>query len=172
MMIATSVLIWFLITILMMGFFAGIEMAFYSANRFSIELKKKQGKPGAEMLSRFIENPELFIGTTLLGFTIFLVGFTLLFSSVTEPLWNWVGLHSDIGRLILDITLATFVVLILAEFIPRAIYRAHSNIILSRMVWVINIFYKLFQPLASILINLSNWILKYIFDVRIKETEE
>ena len=52
-MIAVSTLVWFFVTILMMGFFAGIEMAFFSANRFGIELKKKQGRPGAMLLSRF-----------------------------------------------------------------------------------------------------------------------
>ena len=155
-MIATTVLVWFFVTILMMAFFAGIEMAFYSANRFGIELKKKQGKPGAQILSRFFENPELFLSTTLLGFILFLVCFVLLFSLVTTPLWDFVGLNSDTARLILDIVLATFIVLILAEFIPRAIFRAHSNIILNRLIWVVNLFYQLLQPLASVFLSISN----------------
>ena len=81
-MIAVTTLVWFFVTILMMGFFAGIEMAFYSANRFGIELKKKQGKHSAVMVSRFVENPQLFLSTTLIGFTLFLVSFVLLFSEV------------------------------------------------------------------------------------------
>lgn len=171
-MIATTVLVWFFVTILMMAFFAGIEMAFYSANRFGIELKKKQGKPGAQILSRFFENPELFLSTTLLGFILFLVCFVLLFSLVTTPLWDFVGLNSDTARLILDIVLATFIVLILAEFIPRAIFRAHSNIILNRLVWVVNLFYQLLQPLASVFLGISNWVLKYVFNVRIRERKD
>ena len=171
-MIATTVLVWFFVTILMMAFFAGIEMAFYSANRFGIELKKKQGKPGAQILSRFFENPELFLSTTLLGFVLFLVCFVLLFSLVTTPLWNFIGLNSDTARLILDIVLATFIVLILAEFIPRAIFRAHSNIILNRLVWVVNLFYQLLQPLASMFLSISNWVLKYVFNVRIRARRE
>src|SRR3954463_11176269 len=95
-MIALTTLVWFFVTILMMGFFAGIEMAFYSANRFGIELKKKQGRHSAIILSRFIENPQLFLSTTLIGFTLFLVCFVLLFSVVTTPLWNWIGLKHDI----------------------------------------------------------------------------
>ncbi|HEY0731457.1 MAG TPA: hemolysin family protein [Chitinophagaceae bacterium] len=171
-MIATTVLVWFFVTILMMAFFAGIEMAFYSANRFGIELKKKQGKPGALILSRYFENPELFLSTTLLGFVLFLVCFVLLFSLVTTPLWDFVGLASDTARLILDIILATFIVLILAEFIPRAIFRAHSNIILNRLVWVVNLFYQLLQPLASVFLGISNWVLKYVFNVRIRERKD
>lgn len=171
-MIAVTTLVWFFVTILMMGFFAGIEMAFYSVNRFGIELKKKQGRPGAILLSRFIDNPQLFLSTTLIGFTLSLVCFVLLFSVVTTPLWNLIGLKYDIARLLLDIILATFIVLIFAEFIPRAIFRAHSNVMLTRLVWLINILHQLLQPIGSLFVNLSDWVLKYIFNVRIRETKE
>jgi putative hemolysin len=156
----------------MMGFFAGVEMAFYSINRFGIELKKKQGRQSAILLSKFIENPQSFLSTTLLGFTLFLVCFALLFTQVTFPLWEFIGLKYDIARLVLDIILATFIVLIFAEFIPRAIFRAQSNWILSRMVWLINFFYQILQPIAMMFLNLSDWVLKYIFNVRIRETKD
>jgi CBS domain containing-hemolysin-like protein len=171
-MIAVTTLVWFFVTILMMGFFAGIEMGFYSANRFGIELKKKQGRYSAVLLSRFIENPQLFLSTTLIGFTLFLVSFVLLFSEVTRPLWDLIRLQNDLARLLLDILLATFIVLIFAEFIPRAIFRANSNVILTRLVWVINVFYQILQPIGQLFIGLSDWVLKYIFNVRINEEKE
>ena len=171
-MIAVTTLVWFFVTILMMGFFAGIEMAFYSANRFGIELKKKQGRQSAILLSRLIENPQLFLSTTLIGFTLFLVCFVLLFNVVTTPLWNLIHLRNDLARLLLDIILATFVVLIFAEFIPRAIFRAKSNFILTRLVWLINLLYLLFQPIGSLFIKLADWVLKYVFNVRVNETKE
>jgi len=171
-MIAVTTLVWFFVTILMMGFFAGIEMGFYSANRFGIELKKKQGRPSGILLSRFIENPQLFLSTTLIGFTLFLVSFVLLFSAVTKPLWDLIRLNNDVARLVLDIVLATFIVLIFAEFIPRAIFRAHSNSILTRLVWVINLFYQILQPIGKLFIGLSEWALKYLFNIRINEEKE
>jgi len=173
-MIPQSVLIWFFVTILMMAFFAGIEMAFYSVNRFGVELKKKQGKPGAQLLSRLIKTPEIFIGTTTLGFTISLICFVLLFSAVTQPLWNLLNIPAqyDAVRIGLDIALATFIVLVFGEFIPRAIFRAHSSLILSRLVWVVNMFYQLLQPLATLFINLSKWVLKYVFSVRMDESKD
>lgn len=152
-----------------MGFFAGIEMAFYSVNRLIIELKRKQGRPGAQILSRFIQSPESFVGSTVIGYTLFLVFFILLLNKVTNPLWNLIGLHYDGLRLILDITLAGFLVLVLAEFIPRAFFRARSHLLLSRLVWVVNIFYQILQPVAAGFIALSNWILKYVFNVRVNE---
>lgn len=169
-MIATSILIWFFVTIFMMAFFAGIEMAFFSVNKFVLELKRKQGKPGAEILSRFIQTPETFVGATLIGYTFFLVFFVLLFSKVTDPMWHFLGWQNyDVLRLVFDIALATFVVIIFAEFIPRAIFRARSNILLTRFIWFINIFYQILQPIATVFISFSSWILKYIFNVRVNK---
>ena len=175
-MISVSVLTWFFFTIFMMAFFAGIEMAFFSVNRFGIELKKKQGKASAQLLSRLIKTPEIFLGTTVTGFTISLVCFVLLFSTVTTPLWDWVWLQAgaryDAVQLIADVILAAFIVLVFGEFIPRALFRANSNLILTSLVYVVNFCYGLLQPLASLFINLSNWILKYVFNVRVDEKKE
>ncbi len=173
-MIPQSVLIWFFVTLLMMAFFAGIEMAYYSVNRFGVELKKKQGRPSAQLLSRLIKIPEIFIGTTTLGFAISLICFVLVFNAVTGPLWNLVRIPKqyDAVRLGLDIVLATFIVLVFGEFIPRAIFRAHSNVMLTKLVWIVNFFYQLLQPLATLFINLSKWILQYVFTVRMDESKE
>src|SRR5215210_7603949 len=97
-MIAVNILVWFVITLLMMGFFAGVEMAFYSVNRFSIELRKKQGSPDALLLSKYFENPELFLSTMLIGFTLFLVCFALFFENVMRHLWVAVGLQQETVR--------------------------------------------------------------------------
>jgi putative hemolysin len=155
-----------------MGFFAGVEMAFYSVNRFGIELRKKQGRSDAILLSKYFENPELFLSTMLIGFTIFLVSFALLFTTITTPLWNALRLNYEGVRVGLNIILATFVVLILGEFIPRAIFRAHSNLILTRIVWLVNIFYEFLQPIGRLFLTMANWTLQYIFNVRIRETKD
>ena len=97
-----------------------------------------------------------------------------MFSMVMQPLWAYAGLAGryDTFRLIADIVFATFIVLILAEFIPRAIFRSRSNLLLPRMVWFINIFYQILQPLASAFISLSNWVLQYVFNVKVNEKKD
>jgi CBS domain containing-hemolysin-like protein len=152
----------------MMGLFAGMEMAFFSVNKLVVEIKRKQGKAGATLLSRFVEAPVYFVGTTLIGYTLFLVFFVLLFNKVTQPLWNLIGLHQyEALRLVLDIAIATFIVMIFADFIPRAIFRSRSNILLTPFIWVINFFYQILQPIAAAFIGLSNWILRYVFNVKV-----
>ena len=171
-MIGWSTIVFFILTLILMGFFAGIEMAFYSANRLSIEIKKKQGVPSTQLLSKFVESPARFLGTTLIGFTIFLVFFGLQISTVLRPLWSWLNSKASLVHILVEIVLATFIVLIFAEFIPRAIFRARSNAMLSRMVYVTDMFYQMFYPIASALISLSEWILKYIFNIRFDKTKE
>jgi putative hemolysin len=162
----------FLLTWLMMFFFAGIEMAFYSANRLTIELRKKQGDLNGQLVSKFIESPAAFLGSTLIGFSIFLTFFILQISTVMKPVWNYLHVSSASIHLVTEIVLATFVVLIFAEFIPRAIFRARSNVLLHGLARVTDFFYKLFYPVADGLISLSEWMLKYVFNVRIDKHKE
>jgi magnesium and cobalt exporter, CNNM family len=171
-MFELRIVIWFILTILLMGFFAGIEMAFYSANRMSIELKKKQGRASGQILDQFVDHPVYFLGTTLIGFNVFLVFFGLQISKVMEPLWVRLDVGSDSLRIIIEILLSTFLVLVFAEFLPRAIFRARANVILSRMAQLIDIFYQMFYPIAAICITLANWLLKYVFNVRVDEKKE
>lgn len=166
-MFEIKVVIWFLLTILLMGFFAGIEMAFYSANRMSIELKKKQGRSSGQILDQFVDHPVHFLGTTLVGFNLFLVFFGLQISNVMSPVWDRLHVGSDFLRILIEILFSTLVILVFAEFIPRAIFRAKADNLLSSLAKVIDIFYQMFYPIAAACIALANWLLKYIFNVRV-----
>ncbi len=164
--------IWFILTILLMGFFAGIEMAFYGANRLGIELKKKQGHTSGLILDKFVDNPVHFLGTTLVGFNIFLIFFGLQISNVMRPIWEYSSIRSDVLRIVFEIFLSTLIILVFAEFIPRAIFRARANNYLSRMAHLIDIFYQMFYPIASAFIVLAEWLLKYVFNIRVDEKKQ
>jgi CBS domain containing-hemolysin-like protein len=43
-----------------MGFFSGIEMAFYSANRLTIEVRKKQGGMSGSILASLLNHRIIF----------------------------------------------------------------------------------------------------------------
>ncbi|MBK8953699.1 MAG: HlyC/CorC family transporter [Chitinophagaceae bacterium] len=147
-------------------------MAFYSANRMSFELKKKQGGRATQIVSKFIDSPAKFLGTTLIGFHICLVFLILQLSTVMRPAWEYIGVQAFSVRLIAEILIATVVVLVFAGFIPRAWFRARSNTWLGRFAAVTDFFYGIFAPVATRLIDLSEWILKFIFDIKLDKTEE
>lgn len=164
--------VFFLLTLALMGFFAGIEMAFYSANRLSLELKKKQGDSNMEILAEFLDSPARFLGTTLLGFNIFLVFLGLQISTVMQPIWRYLHIGSDTVHIIVEIILATFLVLFLAEFIPRAFFRARSTSMLQRTAQITNICYSILAPVAGAFIDASEWILKYVFSIRMDKNNK
>jgi CBS domain containing-hemolysin-like protein len=101
----------------------------------------------------------------------------LQISNVLRPpleswLYSLLGVRSDLVRVIIEIIFSTIVVLIFAEFIPRAIFRARSNTYLTRLAHLIDIFYQMFYPIASGFIMLAEWILKYVIGIRVDEKKE
>jgi putative hemolysin len=169
-------ILFFLACLLLMAFFAGIEMAYYSANRMGFEVKKKKGGTITTLLTKFFDTPARFLGTTLVGFHIFLVLLIIKFSSVMDPFWaylkNQLGFESSIVRITSEILIATFLVLVLAGFIPRAHARANSNGWLTKLSFITNFFYGLFSPIATALIDVSEWVLKYVFNIRLAKDKE
>ncbi|MFN4836674.1 MAG: hemolysin family protein [Bacteroidota bacterium] len=166
-MIAWDTLLLFVTTLLLMGFFAGIEMAFYSANRLSLEIKRKKQERASKMVRAFFETPDRFLGTTQLGFTLFLVLLSLQLSDVMQLFWQRFQFGTDLFRLLVEIVLATLIVMIGGEFFPRALFRAHSTALLLRFAPVIQLFYRLFYPLATGLMDAAEWVLVYLFNLRL-----
>ena len=138
----------------------------------SIELKKKQGRTSGQILDQFIDHPVYFLGTTLIGFNVFLVFFGLQISKVMEPLWTQLNVGSDTLQIFIEIVLSTLVILVFAEFIPRAIFRARADVLLTRLAQLIDMFYQMFYPIAAACITIARWLLKYVFNVRVDEKKE
>ena len=160
-------------TLLFIGFFAGYEIAFVTANRLSIELKKKQGKRSGIILAQFIESPARFIGTCLIGVNLFLVIYGLLFDELLKAgIWLPLNIENDLLKLAFDTLLSTLVVLVIGKFLPKAIFRAKSDSLLFVFAPVANFFHNLFLPLTNLFVNISQWILKYLFNVRVKDKNE
>lgn len=161
------------IAVLLLGFFTGLETAFATMNRFSVELKKKQGLASGRILSEFLENPAKFIGATLVGITLMLVLYGLMVNRLIDPLWSKLPnvLQGSYLRLFLELAVTTFLMLLI-EFLFMAVFKARNNSLLSFFARTTNFFYNLFTPVSSLFVNLSEWILKYLFDVRLNDKKE
>ncbi|MBN9298744.1 MAG: HlyC/CorC family transporter [Filimonas sp.] len=167
-------------TLVLMGFFAGTEIAFNSANRLNIELKKKQGKSKGIILSRFMDNPSEFIGTSLVGMNIFLIVYALLCTELLHiSFWgkgyfglDMSSLGSMIARVLVDTLIFSLIALIFGEFIPKAVFRAKSDTLLSSFALIYNFCYKIFRPVVKFFVSISEWTLKNLFNVRVRESGE
>ncbi len=156
------------ISLLLVAFFAGIEIAFISANRLNIELKKKQGKRSGIILAHLIESPSQFLGACLVGLNIFMVIYGLMVSDVLKGL----NITNEIIKLLADTVISTVVVLVFAEFLPKALFRTKSDSLLILFAPAANFFYNVFFRIASFFVNISEGILVYFFNSKIKDKGE
>ncbi|HEX7754477.1 MAG TPA: hemolysin family protein [Niabella sp.] len=164
-------LIMWIASLLFMIFFAGVEMAFFSVSRLSIELKRKQGSLTGRLLGKFVDAPAVFWGTTVIGYIVALTIFVLQTSEVLIPFWQKMGIDSRFWQIVLEIAFNTIVILLFVEFIPRAVFRANSSPLLSGLAVIINFFIWLFYPITAALFRMANWILKYVFNVRLDKNK-
>ena len=171
------VIVFIVIALFLIAFFAGIEVAFGSANRLSIELRKKQGRSSGILLSNLLDNPARYIGTIIVGFNFFLVLFILLVSALWTPLLN--KLHIDTQwivtiRLVVEVFLSAIIVTLLGEFIPKAVFKAKADNLLSvsARTGLLGLMDSLFYPASVMFVNVSSWILNIIFDVRIDKKKQ
>jgi CBS domain containing-hemolysin-like protein len=114
-------LIGIVVTLAFSGFFSGSEIAFFSANKLSIELGKESSRAG-RILSSFTQNASDFIGTLLVGNNIALVIFGILMADLLEPVLQRY-LPGEFLILLAQTVVTTLVVLLFGEFVPKTLFR-------------------------------------------------
>ena len=172
--VVTSIVI---IAFLFLAWYSGVEVAFVSANRLSIELKKKQGSVSNALLSRLMDDPTRFIGVTIIGYNLFLVAFVLLVSSFWTILidaTNLLEAAKTYVRVVLEIILSVLAVVIFGVFIPKSIFKAKADRLLSISAksGLLGTSDRAFHAIANSFIGVSRWILDIIFNVRIDKKKE
>jgi CBS domain containing-hemolysin-like protein len=161
------------VALILIGFFAGVEIAFVSASKLSVELKKKQGSYSGRIWASYMEKPARFIGTTLIALNILLVVYGLLWSDVLFNFWKFWGISNFYIKLVAE-TCASTLILLFFEFIFKAFFRAKGDAIIgsSIITFIVQFFYSLFAWIAAIFVDIAEWILKYIFNIKLHTKKE
>ncbi|MBQ1929377.1 MAG: HlyC/CorC family transporter [Bacteroidales bacterium] len=147
------------------AFFSGYEISFLSGSKLKMELDRKQGKRYAIVMDKFIKNPEKIISSLLMGNNVALVIYGISMAKILDPLIEAYLTTSTGGVLVIDTVIATVIVLITAEFMPKALCRLNPNGMFSSLYWLFIIFYYLLYPLTYITNIISGGILK-LFGVK------
>lgn len=155
-------------TLIASAFFSGVEIAFVSANRLKIELDKRflSGK----ILAYFVKNESKFISTLLLGNNISLVVYGLYMAIILEPTIKSI-INYEAAVLLSQTIISTIIVLITAEFLPKAIFRINPNRTLSMVSIPLVIVYVLLFVPTVITSFISRLFLK-LFKIDISSTEQ
>ncbi len=146
------------LTILLSGFFSGSEIGFVAANRLKLEIKSRKDSVTSRYLKYFVRNPEIFLSTTLVGNNVVNIAYaTLMTLFLTGPIAlayaALIGADpSDFTVILIQTVIASMLILIFGEIIPKSIFRSHSdramdivalplamvNIVLRPIIWAAN----------------------------------
>jgi putative hemolysin len=159
-------------SVILIGFFSGYEIGFVSANRLSLELKKKQGSRSGKIIAGFLEAPTQFIGTCLIGLNISLVVFGILFEELLHT-YIWSKFELGDGAILVGNTMvSTFIILFIGELVPKAMFKARAASLINTFAPVAQFFHILFKPLTVILVNTAQWVLSNLLQVKMVYKKE
>jgi len=146
-----------ILMLVLSAMFSGSEIAFVSASKLKIELKKKNGSFRGRLLEKFYRKPAEFIGSLLVGNNVVMVIFTFLMSKAMTPLLKpYIG-NEFLVFFIITLFL-TFIVLIFGEFLPKTIFRLQAD----RLLFMLAAPLRFFSVLFLLPSKFMNWITRFV----------
>lgn len=163
-------LIIILTSVILSAFFSGMEIAFVSANKLHIELEKKREGFIPNVLGKLTQNSSKFITTMLIGNNISLVVYSYFMGKVIIemlPIQN----YPDLSVLLIQTLISTVIILVTAEFLPKAIFRVYANQTMKIFAIPAYFFYLILYLFSSITNGMSNFFLKIFFKAHSDEEQ-
>ncbi|NJL74471.1 MAG: HlyC/CorC family transporter [Saprospiraceae bacterium] len=150
--------LWLVIFLSLSALFSGVEIAFISASKLQVELRKNKGGRKGKILARFFQKPADFLATMLVGNNIVLVFFSLL---ATRFLEQYLPVREGAIQFFIYTLLSTIVVLIFGEFLPKTLFRLYPDRMLFSLTYSIQFLrFILFLP-SWVMIKLSNLLIRF-----------
>lgn len=155
-----------IVSLLFSAFFSGMEIAYATCNKIHIEIEKMKGGFLAGILTKLTKRPSKFIATMLVGNNIALVIYAFYMGALLVGVFFPEYKDADIlpaHVIVVQILIATVVLLITSEFLPKVLFQVYSNTLLKFFAVPAYLFYKLFSVISEFVIWISNMILKVFF---------
>ena len=164
-------LITIIITLIASAFFSGMEIAFVSSDKLRLELDKTKNLINTQIINKFLKTPGQFIATMLVGNNIALVVYSLSFAKILERVFAHYQIDSSF-RLILQAIISTLVILVVAEFLPKTVFKFKNNQALNLLSVPAAFFYYLFYPITRLALRISKFLLRQFFHAQIGPKQE
>lgn len=111
--------------------------------------------PGAEAVSKLVENPNKLLGSILVGNNIVNIGASALATSLAIQQFGNAGVGIATGFM-------TLLVLVFGEITPKSLAAQHSEFISLRIVGIINFFVVMFNPIVYLLLLFTNGLIRLL----------
>jgi len=167
------------LSVLFSAFFSGLEIAFVSANKLHIELEKKKEGLLPKVLAKITENSSKFITTMLVGNNISLVIYSYFMGKLLMEWFQFFLPSSNIIvsymlsdlELLTQTIISTLVILVTAEFLPKALFRIYANETLKLLAFPAYLFFVLFYFVTGFITKISDFFLRVLFKTEEDEVQ-
>lgn len=157
-------LILLIIAVAVSALCSGLEIAFVSSNKLYIELERNRGAIWARLVSVMLKRPARVIGALLVGNNLALVLYGLLMAKLLQPWLLGFG-YGAAFVLVAQTVLSTLLILVVGEFLPKAVFRIDPNTTLSAFALPLQILFVVLWLPMMVMTGLSELILR-IFGVK------
>jgi CBS domain containing-hemolysin-like protein len=136
--------------------FSGMETGVLALNRFRIRQRMRSGDRRAAVLHGFLQNPEDFLWTVLVGNT--MVNF-VIFSLGFMQLHQWPGRRPALEALFFSA--GVFIFYIVCELAPKTLFQRYPNRL--SLAWAVpfSLIHRLLAPLVSVVAWFSRGLLRW-----------
>lgn len=150
-----------LICLLLSAFFSGMEIAFLASNKLRIEIDKSNKGLAQTLIDFFVSNSGMYITTNLVGNNVVMVIYGIFMSEYLAA--KFAFLNFTIGvQLVIETVISTLVILLVAEFLPKMIFRLRANLFLRIFAIPEFLFYLLFFPVTYFSVRLGGFLLRLV----------
>ena len=160
------------ITLFFSALCSGLEIAFNSTNRLQLEVDLKKNKFSAKIVSLFFKQQSHFITSLLIGNNIANIIYGIAVARLLRPVVVWMlpaSLELEFFILLLQSIFSTLIVLVLAEFLPKFLFRINPNAILSFFAFPTVIVYYLLYPLTLLYSGVAALIIRVFFGMKVDQ---
>jgi len=147
------------ITLLLSAFFSAAEIAFISSNKLLFELEKKTSGITSVVLKKFYADPNQYISCMSLGNNIVLVIYGLLMARMLTPFMAQF-ISGDLLILLIQLFVATLLILFAGEFVPKTVARVNPNFFLSIFAIPLYIVYIILYPVSRLTSRIAYLVLR------------
>jgi magnesium and cobalt exporter, CNNM family len=151
----TQTLIVMLVCVLLEGFFSGSEIALVHANRLALAAKAEKGMLGARIALRYLDRPDLLLGTTLVGTNLATVTGTM---TATLFMLTHFGQNGEL----LAIMVFWPMTLILGEIVPKSLYQSNADRIAPLCGYGLQFFSVLLYPAVWLSTRFSSTLIRLL----------
>lgn len=154
-----------IITLALSAYSSGMEIAFVSSNKLRIELGRRKGWLSYRILSYFVHSTSRFIATLLVANNIALTIYGIAMTEILTPLIMQMlpPAYASVWLVFLIQTLvATVLILLAGDFIPKVFFRKYPNTILSWLAVPTLVMYYLLYPAVFLVMLPARWLIKIV----------